>query len=99
MARAVALAEDGRGAASPNPMVGAVLVRPAPDGRRQGRVVSEEFHRAAGEPHAEVAALAAAEPLAAGATCYVTLEPCAHHGRTPPCVDALLQAGVARVVA
>ena len=99
MARAVVLAEGGRGAASPNPMVGAVLVRPAPDGRGQGRVVGEGFHRAAGEPHAEVAALAAAGPLAAGATCYVTLEPCAHHGRTPPCVDALLQAGVARVVA
>ena len=92
MARAVALAEGGRGAASPNPMVGAVLVL-------DGRVVGEGFHRAAGEPHAEVAALAAAGPLAAGATCYVTLEPCAHHGRTPPCVDALLQAGVARVVA
>jgi diaminohydroxyphosphoribosylaminopyrimidine deaminase / 5-amino-6-(5-phosphoribosylamino)uracil reductase len=99
MARAVALAEGGRGTTSPNPMVGAVLVRPAPDGRGPGRVVGEGFHRAAGEPHAEVAALAAAGPLAAGATCYVTLEPCVHHGRTPPCVDALLQAGVARVVA
>jgi diaminohydroxyphosphoribosylaminopyrimidine deaminase / 5-amino-6-(5-phosphoribosylamino)uracil reductase len=92
MARAVALAEGGRGAASPNPLVGAVLVL-------DGRVVGEGFHRAAGEPHAEVAALAAAGPLAAGATCYVTLEPCAHHGRTPPCVDALLAARVARVVA
>jgi diaminohydroxyphosphoribosylaminopyrimidine deaminase / 5-amino-6-(5-phosphoribosylamino)uracil reductase len=92
MARAVALAEGGRGTVSPNPMVGAVLVR-------DGRVVGEGFHRAAGQPHAEVVALAAAGPLAAGATCYVTLEPCAHHGRTPPCVDALLQAGVARVVA
>jgi diaminohydroxyphosphoribosylaminopyrimidine deaminase/5-amino-6-(5-phosphoribosylamino)uracil reductase len=92
MARAVALAEGGRGAVSPNPLVGAVLVL-------DGRVVGEGFHRAAGEPHAEAAALAAAGPLAAGATCYVTLEPCAHHGRTPPCVDALLAAGVARVVA
>jgi diaminohydroxyphosphoribosylaminopyrimidine deaminase/5-amino-6-(5-phosphoribosylamino)uracil reductase len=92
MARAVALAERGRGTASPNPMVGAVLVL-------DGRVVGEGFHRAAGEPHAEAVALAAAGPLAAGATCYVTLEPCAHHGRTPPCADALLQAGVARVVA
>jgi diaminohydroxyphosphoribosylaminopyrimidine deaminase / 5-amino-6-(5-phosphoribosylamino)uracil reductase len=92
MARAVALAEGGRGTASPNPMVGAVLVL-------DGRVVGEGFHRAPGRPHAEVVALAAAGPLAAGATCYVTLEPCAHHGRTPPCVDALLQAGVARVVA
>jgi diaminohydroxyphosphoribosylaminopyrimidine deaminase / 5-amino-6-(5-phosphoribosylamino)uracil reductase len=92
MARAVALAEGGRGAASPNPMVGAVLVL-------DGRVVGEGFHRAAGEPHAEAQALLAAGPLAAGATCYVTLEPCAHLGRTPPCADALLQAGVARVVA
>ncbi|HEU4398821.1 MAG TPA: bifunctional diaminohydroxyphosphoribosylaminopyrimidine deaminase/5-amino-6-(5-phosphoribosylamino)uracil reductase RibD, partial [Actinomycetota bacterium] len=92
MARAVALAEGGRGTASPNPMVGAVLVR-------DGRIVGEGFHRAAGAPHAETAALAAAGPLAAGATCYVTLEPCVHHGRTPPCVDALLQAGVVRVVA
>jgi diaminohydroxyphosphoribosylaminopyrimidine deaminase / 5-amino-6-(5-phosphoribosylamino)uracil reductase len=92
MARAVALAERGRGTTSPNPMVGAVLVS-------DGRVVGEGFHRAAGEPHAEVAALAAAGPLAAGATCYVTLEPCAHQGRTSPCADALLQAGVTRVVA
>ena len=91
MARAVALAEGGRGTTGPNPMVGAVLVR-------DGRVVGEGFHLAAGQPHAETLALAAAGPLAAGATCYVTLEPCAHHGRTPPCVDALLAAGVARVV-
>ena len=92
MARAVALAEGGRGTASPNPMVGAVLVR-------DGRVVGEGFHRAAGTAHAEAVALAAAAELAAGATCYVTLEPCAHHGRTPPCADALVAAGVARVVA
>ncbi|HEV8163333.1 MAG TPA: bifunctional diaminohydroxyphosphoribosylaminopyrimidine deaminase/5-amino-6-(5-phosphoribosylamino)uracil reductase RibD, partial [Actinomycetota bacterium] len=92
MARAVALAEGGRGTASPNPMVGAVLVM-------DGHVVGEGYHRAPGEPHAEVAALAAAGEAAAGATCYVTLEPCAHQGRTPPCADALLQAGVARVVA
>jgi diaminohydroxyphosphoribosylaminopyrimidine deaminase / 5-amino-6-(5-phosphoribosylamino)uracil reductase len=92
MARAMALAEGGRGTTSPNPMVGAVLVL-------DGRVVGEGFHRAPGEPHAEIAALAAAGPAAAGATCYVTLEPCAHQGRTPPCADALLQAGVARVVA
>jgi diaminohydroxyphosphoribosylaminopyrimidine deaminase / 5-amino-6-(5-phosphoribosylamino)uracil reductase len=92
MARAVALAEGGRGTASPNPMVGAVLVR-------DGRVVGEGFHRAAGLAHAEAMALAAAGELAAGATCYVTLEPCAHHGRTPPCADALVAAGVARVVA
>jgi diaminohydroxyphosphoribosylaminopyrimidine deaminase/5-amino-6-(5-phosphoribosylamino)uracil reductase len=92
MARAVALAEGGRGTASPNPMVGAVLVR-------DGRVVGEGFHRAAGLAHAEAMALAEAGALAAGATCYVTLEPCAHHGRTPPCADALVAAGVARVVA
>jgi diaminohydroxyphosphoribosylaminopyrimidine deaminase/5-amino-6-(5-phosphoribosylamino)uracil reductase len=92
MARAVTLAEGGRGTASPNPMVGAVLVR-------DGRVVGEGFHRAAGLAHAEAMALAAAGELAAGATCYVTLEPCAHHGRTPPCADALVAAGVARVVA
>ena len=92
MTRAVALAEGGRGTTSPNPMVGAVLVL-------DGAVVGEGFHRAPGEPHAEVAALAAAGPAAAGATCYVTLEPCAHQGRTPPCADALLQAGVTRVVA
>jgi diaminohydroxyphosphoribosylaminopyrimidine deaminase / 5-amino-6-(5-phosphoribosylamino)uracil reductase len=92
MARAVALAEGGRGTASPNPMVGAVLVR-------DGRVVGEGFHRAAGTAHAEAVALAAAGAAAAGATCYVTLEPCAHHGRTPPCADALVAAGVARVVA
>ncbi|HZA81769.1 MAG TPA: bifunctional diaminohydroxyphosphoribosylaminopyrimidine deaminase/5-amino-6-(5-phosphoribosylamino)uracil reductase RibD, partial [Actinomycetes bacterium] len=92
MARAVALAEGGRGTTSPNPMVGAVLVR-------DGRVVGEGFHRAPGRDHAEVVALAAAGRLAEGATCYVTLEPCAHHGRTPPCADALVAAGVARVVA
>jgi diaminohydroxyphosphoribosylaminopyrimidine deaminase / 5-amino-6-(5-phosphoribosylamino)uracil reductase len=92
MARAVALAEGGRGATSPNPMVGAVLVR-------DGRVVGEGFHQAAGRAHAEVVALAAAGGEAAGATCYVSLEPCAHQGRTPPCADALVAAGVARVVA
>jgi diaminohydroxyphosphoribosylaminopyrimidine deaminase / 5-amino-6-(5-phosphoribosylamino)uracil reductase len=92
MGRAVALAEGGRGRTSPNPMVGAVLVR-------DGRVVGEGFHRAAGLAHAEAEALAAAGALAAGATCYVTLEPCAHQGRTPPCADALVAAGVARVVA
>lgn len=92
MRRALALAERGRGSTSPNPMVGAVLVR-------DGEVVGEGFHRAPGAPHAEALALATAGALAAGATCYVTLEPCVHHGRTPPCADALVAAGVGRVVA
>ncbi len=92
MRRALALAERGRGSTSPNPMVGAVLVR-------DGEVVGEGFHRAAGAPHAEAMALARAGALAAGATCYVTLEPCAHHGRTAPCADALVAAEVAEVVA
>ena len=91
MARALALAEQGRGSTSPNPMVGAVLVRGS-------EVVGEGWHRAAGEPHAEAVALQAAGPRAAGATLYVTLEPCAHHGRTPPCADAVVAAGIARVV-
>jgi diaminohydroxyphosphoribosylaminopyrimidine deaminase/5-amino-6-(5-phosphoribosylamino)uracil reductase len=91
MARALRLAEAGLFGTSPNPRVGCVLVR-------EGRVVGEGYHRRAGEAHAEVVALAAAGSAARGATVYVTLEPCAHHGRTPPCADALLSAGVARVV-
>jgi len=91
MARALDLAEGGRGSASPNPLVGAVLVR-------EDRVVGEGFHRRPGEPHAEAVALAAAAGRARGATLYVTLEPCAHQGRTPPCADALVEAGVSRVV-
>ncbi len=91
MRRALRLAALGRHA-SPNPMVGCVLV--APD----GRIVGEGFHPQAGLPHAEVYALRQAGERARGATCYVTLEPCAHHGRTPPCADALLAAGVSRVV-
>lgn len=92
MRRALALAARGRFTVAPNPRVGAVLVS-------DGRVVGEGFHVRAGEPHAEVHALAAAGAAARGATLYVTLEPCAHQGRTPPCVDALIAAGVARVVA
>ncbi len=92
MRRALELAALGRGTTSPNPMVGAVLVR-------DGVAVGEGFHRAPGEPHAEAVALREAADRAAGATCYVTLEPCGHHGRTPPCAPALIAAGVARVVA
>ncbi|HSE95784.1 MAG TPA: bifunctional diaminohydroxyphosphoribosylaminopyrimidine deaminase/5-amino-6-(5-phosphoribosylamino)uracil reductase RibD [Methylomirabilota bacterium] len=92
MARALELAARGIGLTSPNPAVGAVLVR-------DGAVVGEGGHLRAGAPHAEVVALTEAGARARGATCYVTLEPCAHHGRTPPCADALAAAGVARVVA
>jgi len=92
MARALELAERGRYTAHPNPVVGCVIVR-------DGVVVGEGFHAAAGEAHAEANALAAAGPAAKGATVYVTLEPCSHHGKTPPCADALIDAGVSAVVA
>jgi diaminohydroxyphosphoribosylaminopyrimidine deaminase/5-amino-6-(5-phosphoribosylamino)uracil reductase len=92
MARAIALARRGRYSTDPNPRVGCVLVR-------DGEVVGEGWHRRAGEPHAERLALAAAGERARGATAYVTLEPCCHHGRTPPCTEGLLEAGVSRVVA
>jgi diaminohydroxyphosphoribosylaminopyrimidine deaminase/5-amino-6-(5-phosphoribosylamino)uracil reductase len=92
MRRALELAERGRGAVEPNPLVGAVVVR-------EGRVVGEGWHQRYGEAHAEVHALAAAGDAARGATLYVTLEPCCHHGKTPPCTDAVLRAGVGRVVA
>lgn len=91
MRRALALAARGRGTTHPNPMVGCVLVH-------GDAVVGEGWHERAGGPHAEAAALAAAGDRARGATAYVTLEPCAHHGRTPPCAEALVEAGVARVV-
>lgn len=91
MARALRLAERGAGSTRPNPMVGCVLVR-------DGAVVGEGWHQRKGGPHAEVFALRAAGDRAHGATAYVTLEPCAHFGRTPPCADALAAAGVARVV-
>ena len=93
MRRALELAERGRGLTSPNPMVGAVVVAPG------GEVVGEGFHARAGEPHAEIEALGAAGTRAHGATLYVTLEPCSHQGRTPPCSRAVIDAGVARVVA
>jgi diaminohydroxyphosphoribosylaminopyrimidine deaminase/5-amino-6-(5-phosphoribosylamino)uracil reductase len=92
MARALRLAEQGLYSADPNPRVGCVVVK-------DGLSVGEGWHRRAGEPHAERHALAAAGEAAQGATAYVTLEPCAHYGRTPPCADALVAAGVQRVVA
>lgn len=92
MRRALTLAERGWGQTAPNPMVGAVVVR-------DGVVVGEGWHARYGGAHAEVEALAAAGALARGATLYVTLEPCNHHGKTPPCADAILAAGIARVVA
>src|SRR5688572_586191 len=92
MAQAVALGERGRLTAAPNPWVGCVVVA------ADGQVVGRGFHRRAGEPHAEVHALRQAGDRARGATAYVTLEPCAHQGRTPPCAPALVEAGVSRVV-
>ncbi len=92
MQRALKLAERGRGYVEPNPLVGAVVVR-------DGSIVGEGWHQRYGEAHAEVHALAAAGAAVRGATLFVTLEPCCHHGKTPPCTDAVLAAGVARVVA
>ncbi|MDX2220886.1 MAG: bifunctional diaminohydroxyphosphoribosylaminopyrimidine deaminase/5-amino-6-(5-phosphoribosylamino)uracil reductase RibD [Burkholderiales bacterium] len=92
MARALKLTENGRLTATPNPSVGCVIVK-------NGRIIGEGWHAKPGEGHAEVQALSRCEADPAGATVYVTLEPCAHHGRTPPCAEALIKAGVARVVA
>lgn len=91
MARALELARNGLYSTHPNPRVGCVIVQGA-------QIVGEGWHARAGEPHAEVYALRQAGAKARGATAYVTLEPCSHHGRTPPCADALIHAGVARVV-
>jgi diaminohydroxyphosphoribosylaminopyrimidine deaminase/5-amino-6-(5-phosphoribosylamino)uracil reductase len=92
MSRAIQLARKGLYTTNPNPRVGCVLVR-------DGEVVGEGFHLRAGEGHAEVNALAMAGAKAQGATAYVTLEPCSHYGRTPPCAEGLINAGVSRVVA
>jgi diaminohydroxyphosphoribosylaminopyrimidine deaminase / 5-amino-6-(5-phosphoribosylamino)uracil reductase len=89
--RSIELAERGRGHTSPNPLVGAVVVK-------DGRVIGEGWHRALGGPHAEREALAACSEDPSGATMYVSLEPCCHHGRTPPCTDAIVESGIARVV-
>lgn len=91
MARALELAQQGLETTHPNPRVGCVIAR-------RDRILSEGWHERAGEPHAEAMALAAAGSKAAEATAYVTLEPCSHHGRTPPCVSALIEAKVSRVV-
>jgi len=92
MTMALELAARGRGYTSPNPMVGAVVVD------ADGRIVGKGFHEAAGQPHAEVMALKAAGSRAEGATLYVTLEPCNHYGRTPPCTQAIRNAGIRRLV-
>lgn len=92
MKMALALAENGRGYTSPNPMVGAVVVK-------EDQVVGKGFHRAAGKAHAEVEAIESAGLAARDATLYVTLEPCNHTGRTPPCTEKILKAGIGRVVA
>jgi diaminohydroxyphosphoribosylaminopyrimidine deaminase / 5-amino-6-(5-phosphoribosylamino)uracil reductase len=91
MKQALDLAENGRGFTSPNPMVGAVVVK-------DGRIIGRGWHQKAGGPHAEVHAIDDAGPEAEGATLYVTLEPCNHHGRTPPCTKKILAAGIRRVV-
>jgi diaminohydroxyphosphoribosylaminopyrimidine deaminase / 5-amino-6-(5-phosphoribosylamino)uracil reductase len=92
LGRALELAERGRGTTHPNPVVGAVVVK-------DGEVVGEGWHERKGGPHAEIVALGAAGELARGATLYVTMEPCAHHGTTRPCTEAIVAAGVAKVVA
>lgn len=91
MQKAIALARKGEGVASPNPLVGAILVR-------EGRIVGEGFHIFEKVKHAEGIALDMAGELAKGATLYCSLEPCCHYGRTPPCTDALIEAGIARAV-
>ena len=91
MRRAIALAQKGEGQVSPNPLVGAVIVK-------DGKIIGEGYHEHYGQPHAERNALANCIQSPEGATIYVTLEPCCHHGKQPPCTDALLAAGIRRVV-
>ncbi|MEW6110900.1 MAG: bifunctional diaminohydroxyphosphoribosylaminopyrimidine deaminase/5-amino-6-(5-phosphoribosylamino)uracil reductase RibD, partial [Thermodesulfobacteriota bacterium] len=90
MGRALRLARRGLGRTAPNPMVGAVVVK-------AGKVIGEGYHRAVGQPHAEIEALTKADRQARGAELFVTLEPCNHHGRTPPCTRAILEAGIRKV--
>lgn len=91
MGLALKLAEKGCGFVSPNPMVGAVIVK-------DGRIIGQGWHQRYGQPHAERNALSACTESPKGATMYVTLEPCCHYGKQPPCVDAILQSGISRVV-
>ncbi len=91
MSIALELAEKGHGLTSPNPMVGAIVVR-------DGQIVGRGYHRKAGSDHAEIIALREAADNASGATLYVTMEPCCHHGKTPPCTDAIIKSGIKRVV-
>jgi len=92
MARALELAQQGRGLVSPNPMVGAILVK-------EGQIIAEGFHRYAEKKHAEVLAIEAAGDNARGSTLYINLEPCSHYGRTPPCLQRLIEAGIVQVIA
>jgi len=91
MHEAIELAERGRGATHPNPLVGALVVA-------DGKIVGRGYHEGPGRAHAEVIAIESASGSTEGATLYCTLEPCAHQGRTPPCTDAIIAAGIARVV-
>ena len=92
MSRALQLARRGLYTTHPNPRVGCVVVK-------QDRVIAEAWHEFAGDPHAEINALNCAKESIAGASCYVSLEPCSHRGRTPPCTDALIEAGISKVIA
>ena len=92
MKRAFELAERGRGHTDPNPCVGCVIVK-------NNKIIGEGWHKKAGGPHAEIEALKAAGKQAKGATMYVTLEPCCHFGKTPPCTDAIIRAGIKHVIA